>query len=1438
MPDEEDDSTTPDAHSQARPEPVEEPGQPLTQREPAATGGGNGDGNGEGEHVGSGGGNGDVTAGVQPDRLAQPVDVEQPPRLGFPVVGIGASAGGIEAFGEFFKVMPADAGMAFVVILHLPPDRESLLSDILSKRTRMPVAEVKDGQAVEADHVYVIAPGRTVTIRDGRLHLSEPVEKRGHQRPVDDFFRSLAAEQRERAICISMSGMGSNGAAGAQAVKAVGGVCIAQDPESAKFNQMPRAMIDTGLADFVLRAEEMPEVLMRYATHPYARGESARAAEAGAADAQEAARVERQHLMEVLSILRTRTRRDFSGYKRPTVMRRIQRRMGLNHVTRLAEYGRLLRQNPAETMALADDLMIHVTGFFRDAEAWEALRRQVIVPLIDRREPDASIRAWVTACSSGEEAYTLAILLLEAAEAAGKPLDIKVFATDMAERALNLARAGVYPLGIEGEVPPERLDRYFQREEAAYRVKPLVREMVVFAPQNVLQDPPFSRLDLISCRNLMIYLEPAMQERVLKLLHFGLREGGTLFLGTSETVGNLSGLFETVDKRWRIYRRVGPTRPGMVTFPMSVRSVGGAEGDAGTEAASSVDAGGPAAWGGVRPTVATMTQRALLERYTPAAVVVDREQRVVYFHGKTDRFLTQPAGEPTRDLLMLAREDVRGALRAALHKSVSEGVTVKAPDGLSETQAGQVRTIVSVSPLDPRLAPGYFLVSFEERPEPVTPQDPAVAKLDDPHRLVLEAELRRVREELQSSIEELQTSNEELKASNEEVTSVNEELQSANEELETSKEELQSLNEEMATVNTQLHGKAEELEGTTNDLTSLLTSSDIAVLFLDTDFRIRRYTPAVSDLLEMIPGDLGRPLSDLRLKFTDEQLMADARAVLDRLVPAEREVRSESGRSYVRRILPYRTQDRRIDGVVITFLDVTRLRDTERSLQASQEEYRLIFESVMEYAIYTADLDGTIRTWSPGAERILGFTERDAVGQHSRLIFTPEDRAAREAEKEIVTARETGRAADERWHVRKDGSRFWASEVMSALREPKTGRLRGLVKVLRDNTALKEAQDALRVSDERFRGLFEGVRDFAIFLLDKEATITAWNWGAENILGWTAAEAVGRPGAMIFTPEDRAAGAAEREIETARREGRSPDQRWHLRKDGSRFWANGVLTKLPGAAGGFVKIMRDETERKRTEEELAAVRQEAIAARALAEQANRTKDEFLATASHELRTPLSAILIWSKTLRRAVEGSELDRDAVAEAVGAIEHSAVAQKRLIEDLMDTVRIEAGKIRLDLREADLAKTVGAAVEAMRPAAAEKGVTLAADLAGDVGRARVDAGRIEQVVWNLISNAVKFTPTGGRVEVALRRDAEGAEIRVADNGVGIAGEHLKQIFERFTQVEGGLVRASGGRGLGLTIARQLVTLHGGTIEAESGGRNKGATFTVRLPGKKKKG
>ena len=977
------------------------------------------------------GGNGDL---IQVPRSAAQVDDENPPRLPFPVVAIGASAGGLEAFMEFFQNMPPKPGMAFVLVQHLPPDRESMISEILRRHTPMPVDQIEDGMVVQPDHVYVIRPGRTLTLKDGRLHLSEPLTTPRHGRPVDDLFRSVAEEQRERAICIVMSGMGSNGTAGTEEVKAVGGLAIAQDPESAKFPSMPRHLVDSHLADLILKPSEMPAALLKYAQHSYASGHGGPSAGSPRTE---------QALSDILTILRTRARHDFTGYKKATILRRIQRRMGLCQIENLIDYAALLRQTPGEIQALVDDLLIHVTGFFRDPEAWEALREHVLLPLVREKETNGAIRCWVSACSSGEEAYTLAILLNEVAAMERKTVDIKIFATDMAERTLSHARSGLYPGGIETEISPERLERYFDREDSLYRIKREIRECVVFAPQNVTQDPPFSRLDVVTCRNLLIYLEPDLQARVLALLHFGLMDGGVLFLGSSETASAADGYFEAIDKRFRIYRRLGPTRHGQIEFSRL----------AGIQSAEFERAPG-------RPlpkiSLAQLTNRILLERHTPAAVTTDRQLRIMYFHGQTDEFLSLPGGEPTRDLLSLVRESIRGAVRVATQKAMTEGQPQSVKDGLIETLDGPFRVVVTAELLDERVAPGFLLVSFQKvrDPEPV-------------HTLLLEGngqnaslqeELQRVRDELQSTVEELQSSNEELRAANEETMSINEELQSSNEELETSKEELQSLNEELVTVNAQLQAKMEELESTTNDLSSLLASTDIAVVFLDTRFRIRQFTPAIRDLIELIPSDIGRPLNDLAKKFHDPGLMADCAEVLERLIPREIEVSSESGRHYMRRVHPYRTTDDRITGVVLTFIDVTHRKKAEILLRASEEQMRLLVEGANEFAMILLDADGRITSWSPGAERLLGYTERQAIGQSGEILLPPE-RREEEWREELEEARKTGKSAEDRQHTRRDGSEFWGSGVLHALYDL-NGNISGFVKILRDDSVRKEQEDA------------------------------------------------------------------------------------------------------------------------------------------------------------------------------------------------------------------------------------------------------------------------------------------------------------------------------------------------------------------------------------------
>ena len=1383
-----------------------------------------------------------VTAAESHTLPDAPQGFEVRANLAFPVIGLGASAGGVAALSEFFRAVPAEPGMAFVVIQHLAPDNQSLMPEILRRCTQMPVTQIEDGMRIEPNAVYVIRPGFTVTLSQGVLHLGEPVEKRGHRRPVDDFFRSLALEQKEKAIIVILSGTGTNGTAGAQAVKAAGGLCVAQDPETSEFPGMPRSLIQSGYADQVLPADRIPRFLVDFVEHPLIKDAEA------LAEPADALQSERKALAEVHALLRTRTGHDFRGYRKPTILRRIQRRMGVTGVTQLAEYAQVVRDQADEASALANDLMINVTGFFRDPEAWEALREGAIGPLIERHPVSVPIRAWIAACASGEEAYSLAMLIAEESHRARKTFEVKIFATDTADKSLALARAGVYPGGVEGDISQERLERFFDKDEHTYRIKKEIRDMVVFAPQNLLRDPPFSRVDICTCRNLLIYLEPEIQQRVLALLSFSVRDAGFVFLGNTESLGVAEQNFETVSKRWRIYRRIGPLQHRLTDMPLTPQLPV----QAGLQ---SSDRGRPTS-----PTfpvredrLTSSYERALLEELCAPTVIVDRHERLLYVSGDVSAFVTYPVGEATLSLIDISRPSLRSSVRAALRQAEETHGTavVEAPLTAEENMA---RVRITAAPLEVR-APGRHLrVSFELRPLP--PDNAASAKAApaasvparlSPAESELEDEVRILRHELQASVEAFEASNEELKSSNEEVLSVNEELQSTNEELETSKEELQSLNEELVTVNAQLQTKILELEQSTNDLSNLLSSTSIAVVFLDTQLLVRQFTPAVLDLLELIPTDIGRPISDLAPKFqtlneaetAHEALRNAARTVLDNLTPLEAEVRSHTGRWYLQRTLPYRTADNHIEGVVLTFIDMTARKLAEQALS----DVQLRLQTTLEHT------PAAVMVVEAGSSKILHANRKAAelFGQPYPLPFlNTEWTAAVGAFKgwhpngaslhpnEWPLARSLSEGAvvcDEPIEIVGSGGNRRTLSVSSAPVKDEAGVIVAAVAAFWDITDLKTTEKALRDSERRLRLIVESAHDFAILTLDTRGQITAWNPGATRMFGWTESEILGQSAAVIFSRADKDAGVPEREVRTALQNGRACDDRWHVRKDGSALWVNGVLSVARDDSGqvhGFVKIMRDNTERKEAEDRLYAATQASSEAKARAEAANRAKDDFISMVSHELRTPLNTMRLWLRLLGRE-SLSEKDR---AEGMQTLGRAVDAQQQLINDLLDVSRIATGKLRLEFRPTRLAEALDAAIDAVRPVAARKEVQLAYKASPEIGIVQADPDRIQQVVWNLLSNAVKFTPSGGRVEIALSREDEWVVLSVTDTGIGIHADLLPHIFDRFLQGDSGSAREHTGLGLGLAIAKQLVELHSGTIAASSAGIGQGTRFIVRLP------
>ena len=1074
----------------------------------------------------------------------------------FPIVGIGASAGGLEAFRELLSALPDETGMAFVLVVHLDPTHESRLPELLSRITRRPVFVISEGMRVEREHVYVIPPNVTLTISGGAFVLA-PRDSSVPNLPIDRFFDSLAQDQGAGAIGVVLSGAGSDGTLGLKAIRVEGGITFAQDERSAKYSGMPRSALE--LADFVLPPDEIAKELGRIGRHPFAR-RPAHDAGAGPPVADE------DGVLAVARILRRATGVDFTQYKPGTIRRRLARRMVVTKIDALDEYVRLLRRDPEEVQALYEDMLIQVTAFFRDAESFEQLKQGVFSALIDERGPDDPIRIWVPGCATGEEAYSLVICLLEFLENADARVPIQLFGTDVSPSAIARARVGAFSPGIESEVSPTRLRRFFSRVNGTYQINKSIRDSCVFAPQDLTRDPPFSRLDLISCSNVLIYFNTALQERIIPIFHYALKPNGFLRLGRSEGVGRYAQLFSLIDRKHKIYQR----KPGP---PMTV-GFGLTETDRVPrvpELPAQLIAAGATGWS--RAAIERDADRLILGRFAPSGVVVNGEWEIVQFRGKTGAYLETPSGAVHYNLLAMVRDDLQNVLRHALQQAARNGAPVSVDPVEIRTNAGYRRVGVEVLPVGPpHGARGrHYLVLFVEAPEPThtrrktkAPEERARSarrgeKLRQDQLEALQYQLATMREEYDAAIEE-------LRAATEEAQSSNEELQSTNEELETAKEELQATNEELTTVNDELASRHAELSQLSNDLLNLLSSVQMPILMVGTDLCVRRMTPASERVLGVVPTDIGRPIGDLRLSAEIPELEWLVRTAIDALTVEERELKGRDGRWYALRVRPYRTSEHKIDGAVISFVDI----------------------------------------------------------------------------------------------------------------------------------------DALK--------------------------------------------------------------------------------------------------------RGFTQVEE---------------------ARADAEKATLAKDKFLAILSHELRTPLQAMLGWIRMLR----AGKLSDEDVAKALEVIERNTLLQARLINDLLDVSRIVTGRLRLDVRPVLIAPVVEAALTTMRPVAEAQGVTLVTRIDQEAGAVLGESARLQQIVVNLVSNAIKFTPRGGRIDVRVAGRDNQVELSVSDTGRGISREDLPGIFDRFGHSE--TTRASSaGLGVGLSIVRHLVELHRGSVRAESPGPGHGSSLIVTLP------
>ena len=880
---------------------------------------------------------------------------------GFPIVAMGASAGGLKAFEQFFANMPPESGVGFVLVPHLDPSHASMLPDLLRKYTKMAVLQAEDGMKVQRDRVHVLPPNTEMVIMHGTLLLKKLKEPRGLRLPIDTFFRSLAEDQRDKAIGIILSGNGTDGTLGLRAIKGELGMAMAQDASSAEYDSMPRSAIETGMVDYILAPDKMPAQLVTYVKRLVS-GRYPRIV-AGVERAPES-------LQKIFHLLRSGTGHDFSFYKKNTLCRRIERRMSVHQIERLPDYASYLERNPQEVTSLFKELLIGVTNFFRDSQAFEALSRCLMSDVLADKSKDDAVRIWVPGCSSGEEVYSIAIILRECMDKLKKNFKVQIFGTDIDGDAIDMARAGLYPASIVADVTPERLKRFFVAEGGAFRIKKEIREMAVFAIQDVLKDAPFTKLDLLSCRNLLIYLDVELQKKLLPLFHYTLRPDGMLLLGSSEGINGFTDLFSLLDKKWKLFKRrpTAASAEAVVPFP-----------------ASSPQPEPPRPSGTARKsTVLDVAQKLLIEAYAPPCVFIDANGEILYTHGKTGKYLELAQGYANLNVLEMARQGIRYELASAIRRARSQKRPISLNGLEVKTDGGSQRITLTVKPVRRVEGIGELLmVVFED----VAPKQLKLGKAriaftpKATHRISqLEQELKYSQEHLQTTIEEIETSNEELKSSNEELQSTNEELQSANEELETSKEELQSLNEELVTVNAELQGKIEDLSRANDDMKNLFDSTKIATIFLDNQLCIKRFTSEATRIINLIQSDVGRPVGHIVSNLEQDTLSRDAQEVLDSLVSKEKAVRTKDGRWYLNRVIPYRTLDNLIDGVVVTFTDISEQKIAELVLAA-----RNLAEGIVEtVGDPLVALDGSLRVVAANTAfyRLFQTVSDATVGQY------------------------------------------------------------------------------------------------------------------------------------------------------------------------------------------------------------------------------------------------------------------------------------------------------------------------------------------------------------------------------------------------------------------------------------------------------------------------
>lgn len=1181
------------------------------------------------------------------------------------IVAIGASAGALHALSLFFRAASAiPSDVAFVIVVHLAPGAESHLPQLLAKVTPLPVSVIEDGATIRAGHVYVIPPKVSVVVTQDAFKLHIAVERPSIPMPIDQFFTSLAADQRDRAIGIVLTGANADGSAGLRAIKAEGGMVMAQSPETAEHSAMPSHAIATGLVDYVLPVENLPAALFDYIARS--------TADTLPTSADSAHAVDLEPVLRALAAAGS----DFRGYKRGTLERRIARRMTVNRIDSLEAYCDILRARTEEAQALSLDMMIGVTEFFRDPDAWNALSERVLSSLLDEPEGEQPVRVWVPGCATGEEAYSMAMLLTEEIEKRRLTRPFMILASDVNRVALGRARQGIYSPSVALPVGEARLERFFQAHDDGYQIRQELRETVLFTPQNLIADPPFSRVDLISCRNLLIYLESEAQQRVFELFHFALNPKRYLFLGRSESTDPDSTQFQEVSRAWRIYQRSPVVASAVSGYRFSARTARREEFP-------------PASRVGVRSKgYAELVNATLLDEHHAASVLINSAHQVLYVSGSTDEYLTQPAGEPTGNILDMAREGLRLKLRIVLRRATQDQAASPVSEVVSDGGAPAVKITVT-RPFDTAHAGKALLVIFARLPTADRPASspPSGADSDLWH---LESELRTTQVELGSTIEELEESNSELRVSNEEILSMNEELRSANEELETSKEELQAVNEQLNVVNSQLEQKIHQTEVLNGDLTNLFASMEIATLLLDSQGLIKRFTPSAARILGLAPPDIGRRIVEVLANPLGGTLSVEVNRVLEGVdQQVEKEIKTATAEWYVRRVTPYiAIREAPPAGVVVTWTDITHVK-------LSDERARRFATVVQDSndAVTVFDLKGRFLAWNRAASVMYGYSEAEA------LRMSVADLLPRGASQ--------------------DHLRFVGQTV--------------------SNEALHSYETQRVTKDGR--------------LIDIWITLS-------------------------------------------------------------------VLADDSGNATAIATTERDLTNRSISNTQLRDRAERLLLA-------DQRKNEFLAMLGHELRNPLAALCSAADVL--ASEAVAAPKKAWA--TGVIQRQGRAMTQLVNDMLDLTRISNGSIELHRRAVELKAVVRSAIEVCQPIIEERRHNLSISLPDEPLELYVDPVRLSQVLENIIINAARYTAPGGEISLTAQRIGHRLSLRIKDNGRGIPSSMLGSLFDMFVRGPLSEGQSYGGLGVGLSVVRRLVELHGGSVSATSDGKT-GSVFVVDLP------